>query len=259
MGMENGGSCGMTPSEAILVSDRNRGYDNDGMFGGGGYWMMFLFFLLAWGNGGWGGGFGNGGWNNGAFQGALTRGELCQDMNFQQMENGIRGIQQGLCDGFYAMNTTNLQGFHGVDNAICQLGYQSAQLANGLGNQIAENRFAAQQCCCDTNRNIDAVRYEAARNTCDIVTAIKEDGAATRAMMTQNVIQDLRDRLEDRDRAILSRDMQLSQQNQNAYLMDQLRPCSRPAYITPSPYESYCFPYNRNGDCGNGWGGCCNR
>lgn len=247
MGMENGGSCGMTPSEAILVSDRNRGYDGDGMFGGGGYWMMFLFFLLAWGNGGWGG-FGGG---NGAFQGALTRADLCQDMNFQQLENGVRGVQQGLCDGFYAQNTTTLQGFNGLQRDLCS-GFST------VGSAIAENRFAAQQCCCETNRNIDAVRYEAARNTCDIVNAIKEDGAATRAMMTQNVIQDLRDRLEDRDRAILSRDMQLSQQSQSAYLVDQLRPCSRPAYLTCSPYESANFPYNRSG-CNGNWDGCCGR
>ena len=63
MGMEMsgnammGGGGGMTPAEAILVSDRNRNYD-DGMFGGSGSWVFFLFFLLAWGNGGWGG-FGN--------------------------------------------------------------------------------------------------------------------------------------------------------------------------------------------------------
>lgn len=245
MGMEMSGSGGMSPAEAILVSDRNRGYD-DG-FGGGGYWMMFLFFLLAWGNGGWGG---NGWGNNGALQGALTRADLCQDMNFTQLENGVRGIQQGLCDGFYAQNNTMLQISNGLQRDLCS-GF------SGVASAVAENRFASQQCCCETNRNIDAVRYENARNTCDIVTAIKEDGAATRAMMTQNVIQDLRDRLEDRDRAILARDNQLSQQAQNAYLVDQLRPCPIPAYLTCSPYYSY-YPQNNGCGCGNGFGGCCN-
>lgn len=261
MGMEMSGNAvmnsGMTPSEAILVADRNRDNDND-MFGGGFMWVFFLFFLLAWGGNGFGG-WGNG--NGAAMQGALTRGELCQDMNFQSLENGVRGIQQGLCDGFYAMNTTNLQGFHGVDNAICNLGYQTAQLANGINSNITEARFDAKSCCCETNRNIDAVRYENARNTCDIVTAIKEDGAATRALITQNTIQDLRDKLEDRDREILARDNQLSQQAQSAYLVDQLRPCARPAYITCSPYQSALYPfsgyngYGSNG-CGCGCGSC---
>jgi hypothetical protein len=41
-------------------------------------------------------GYGNNGWgnaNNAATQGALTRADLAQDMNFQQVENGVRGIQ----------------------------------------------------------------------------------------------------------------------------------------------------------------------
>lgn len=89
------------------------------------------------------------------------------------------------------------------------------------------------------------------------MTAIKEDGAATRALITQNTIQDLRDRLEARDREILARDNQLSQQAQSAYLVDQLRPCAKPAYITCSPYQaSYPFGYGYNGGCGfnNGCG-----
>jgi hypothetical protein len=38
-------------------------------------------------------GYGNNGWGNNAAQGALTRADLSQDMNFQQVENGVRGIQ----------------------------------------------------------------------------------------------------------------------------------------------------------------------
>ena len=36
------------------------------------------------------------------------------------LENGVRGIQQGLCDGFYAMNTGMLGGFSNVQSALCQ-------------------------------------------------------------------------------------------------------------------------------------------
>ena len=96
-------------------------------------WVFFLFFLLAWG----GGGFGFG--NNAATQGALTRAELYEGLNNQGLENGIRGIQNGLCDGFYAQNTTMLQGMNGIQSQLCQ-GF------NGVNNNIAESRFAAQQC-----------------------------------------------------------------------------------------------------------------
>lgn len=213
MGMENG----LSVADALALDK------SDGAFGGNGAWMMmFLFFLLAWGGNGFGG------WYNGAAQGALTRGELCQDMNFQSLENAVRGVQSGLCDGFYAMNTGMLNGFYGVNNAI-----QQAQ-------------FAAQQCCCETNRNIDAVRYENAKNTCDIVNAIKADGDATRALMTQNEIQSLRDQLQ-------TANFQLSQQAQNSTLINAIRPTPVPAYVTCSPYESNMYAsgcYRNVNGCG---------
>ena len=213
MGMENG----LSVADALALDK------SDGEFGGNGAWMMmFLFFLLAWGGNGFGG------WGNGAAQGALTRGELCQDMNFQSLENAVRGVQSGLCDGFYAMNTGMLNGFYGVNNAI-----QQAQ-------------FAAQQCCCETNRNIDAVRYENAKNTCDIVNAIKADGDATRAMMTQNEMQSLRDQLQ-------TANFQLSQQAQNSTLINAIRPTPVPAYVTCSPYESNLYAsgcYRNVNGCG---------
>ena len=213
MGMENG----LSVADALALDK------SDGEFGGNGAWMMmFLFFLLAWGGNGFGG------WGNGAAQGALTRGELCQDMNFQSLENAVRGVQSGLCDGFYAMNTGMLNGFSGVNNAI-----QQAQ-------------FAAQQCCGETNRNIDAVRYENAKNTCDIVNAIKADGDATRALMTQNAMQSLRDQLQ-------TANFQLSQQAQNATLINAIRPTPVPAYVTCSPYESNMYAsgcYRNVNGCG---------
>lgn len=227
MGMEYGN--GLSVADALALQNRN----NDGMWGGANgtwIWVFFLFFLLAWGGGGFGG------FGNSAAQGALTRSELCQDMNFQSLENSVRSIQKGICDGFYAMNTGMLNGFNGIQRDLCT-GF------NGINQNINQARFDAQNCCCETNRNIDAVRYENARNTCDIVNAIKADGDATRALMTQNTIQDLRDRLQ-------AAQLANSQCAQNAYLIDQLRPCARPAYITCSPYDASHFGFNGCGGCG---------
>lgn len=229
MGMESG--SGLSVADALALQNRN----TDGMFGGGNgtwVWVFFLFFLLAWG----GGGFGFG--NNAAAQGALTRAELYDGLNYNQLENSVRGIQAGLCDGFYAQNTTMLQGMNGIQNQLCQ-GF------NGVNNNITESRFAAQQCCCETNRNIDAVRYENARNTCDIVNAIKADGDATRALMTQNTIQELRDNLQ-------AAQLQLGNLSQTQTIINAVRPFPIPSYITCSPYTAangygaYC--------CGNGCG-----
>ena len=227
MGMDG---TGLTVADALALQDRN----NDGFFGGNGAWVMFLFFLLAWGGGGFGWG------NRNGLEGALTRSDLCQDMNFQQLENAVRGIQNGLCDGFYAQNTTMLQGFNGVQRDMCT-GF------NAVNANINQARFDAQQCCCETNRNIDAVRYENAKNTCDIINAGNANTQRIIDHLTQNEMQTLRDQLQVAN-------FQLSQQAQNATLINELRPCAKPAYITCSPYAaSY---YGNFGNFGNNGCGC---
>ena len=45
--------------------------------------------------------------------------------------------------------------------------------------------------------------------------------------------------------------LQASQAKQNAYLVNELRPCPVPAYITCNPYAaSYGFGYNNGCGCG---------
>nr|DAF78004.1 MAG TPA: hypothetical protein [Caudoviricetes sp.] len=177
--------------------------DGDGWGGGGSWWAIMLFFLLAWG----------GGWGGNRNQEALTRADLCQGFNFNNLDSAVRGVQSGLCDGFYAMNTGMLNGFGSVNQ------------------NINESRFASQQCCCETNRNIDSVKFENAQNTCEITSAIHSEGEATRALITQNEMQKLRDELADAKLAN-------SQCAQNAYLVNQLQPVAKPAYITCSPYAA---------------------
>ena len=214
MGMDGNG---LSVADALALQDTNK---NGGFMDGNGMWVFFLFFLLAWGGGGFGFG-GNSGMNGAAMNGALTRAELNDGFAMNDLTRQVYGTQKGICDGFYDLNTTMLNGFNGIERQLC------------------DNRFAAQQCCCETNRNIDAVRYENSRNTCDIVNAIHADGDATRALITANEMQTLRDKLQ-------AAEMQLSQQAQNATLIGELRPCAKPAYIT-------CSPYQATGMCGQ----CC--
>lgn len=195
---------------------------NNGFGGGfGGDWGILLLFLLIAGcaGNGWGGGFG-GGFGGGWANGVLTRAEMFDGFNNQNVMRKLDGITQGLCDGFYAQNTTMLQGF------------------NTVGSQIAENRFAAQQCCCETNRNIDAVRFDNQKCCCDLQKTIHEEAETTRALINANKMESLRDRIAERDRELQTANFQLSQQAQSANLINTLRPFPQPAYITCSPYES---------------------
>lgn len=122
-------------------------------------------------------------------------------------------------------------GFYGNQAAIKD-GFYSTQSA------IADSRYAMQDCCCRTNQNIRELSSEGYKNTCEITTAIHAEGEATRALINANTMQDLRDKLADRDRDLMNAQFQLSQQAQNATLIGTLRPFPQPAYITCSPYQS---------------------
>lgn len=202
---------GLTASDVLALTRNNN--ENE-------MWnnpFIYLVWLAVLGGGGLFGNRGN------ELQGAITRSDLFEGFNNQDINGQLRGITNGLCDGFYALNSGIKDGFYGTQAAI------------------AENRFAAQNCCCETNRNIDAVRYEGAQNTCAITNAIHAEGEATRALINSNVMQELRDKLEARDRDVLVRDFQLSQLAQTSSLIGELRPCAKPAYITCSPYTPANF------------------
>ena len=215
MGMDG---TGLSVADALALQDRS-GRDDGMGFGDGGFmWLFFLFFLLAWGGNGMFGG------NGGATGAALTRAELCDGFNFQNVENGIRGVQNGLCDGFYAVNTSLLNGFAGVSNSLCN-GF------NNVNGNITQLGYQMQDCCCETNRSIDSVRYENARNTCDIIQAANDNTQRIIDHMTQSEIQSLRDQLQ-------SAQLTLDNAQQTTNIVNALRPTPMPAYITCSPYES---------------------
>lgn len=109
-----------------------------------------------------------------------------------------------------------------------------------------------KQCCCEINRSIDAVRAENYKNTCDITNAIHAEGEATRALINHNTMQNLRDKLADKDRDLQTANFQLSQQAQSANIIGTLRPYPQPAYITCSPYVASNFGWG----CGNFGCGC---
>ena len=187
--------------------------DNMGMMpnydGGGWTWviLIFLFFLGFGGNG-----FGNN--QNNVNDQFLTR-----DLFGMQQANAscCCETQKGILDSTYQT----------------QLGMQN------LGQQLSS-------CCCETNRNIDNVRADAYRNTCDITTAIHSEGEATRALINANTMQDLRDKLADRDRDLLVAELVFNNQKGLQDVVNQLQPTPKPAYLTCSPFGNQ-NPYSPYG------------
>lgn len=231
-------------------NNNSRGNGND-WFGGGGIWgLLILALLFGWGGGGLGGfgGLGGGGGN-----GAFTRAAVAEGFQYNNIENGIRGIQQGLCDGFYAVNTGLLTGFNGVQGQIANLAAQNAS------------------CCCETQRLVERgfcdVGYAMATNTSNIIQNSHSDTDRVIAKLDAMENARMAEKLDALRSENLSLKFATSQANQNAFitanqeaqtaeLIRRLgRDCPIPAYVVPNPNCCYGNPVGVS--YGAGFGGGC--
>lgn len=248
---------GMTMGYLMGQSENNS--NGGGMFGGewGGLWAIIILAMLGFG-GGWGmGGMGGGYMMNGA----LTRAELYDGFAMQNIDSAVRGVQQGICDSTYALNNSITSGFHGVDSAICNLGYNVQGGFNQLGHQISD-------CCCATQRAIDGVNYNMATQFCNLGNAIQSglrdvidsQNAGTREILnflTQDKIATLTAENQSlkfaASQASQNAFITANQEAQTAELLRRLgRDCPVPAYWV-SPPTPVQVPTNYNG-CGCGCG-----
>lgn len=209
-------------------------------------WSWIIGLALVGGLfGGWGnGGFGFGG-NHGYGYGApATQADLANGFAQNTLQRGIDDIilgqaqmQNFVNQGFSGLNATVNGGFAGVNNAVCTLGYQQAQLVNGLSRELGD-------CCCTTQRAIDSVKYENAKNTCDIIRAGQDNTRAILDYLTTEKISALQAENSGL-KAQISNDMQ------TRTLINEIKPCPIPAYITCNPYQS-AYGFGFNGGCGCG-------
>jgi len=208
-------SNGIMPTVDLAT---NGNYGN-GFFGGEGIWAIVLIALLFGGNNG----FGWGGGNNVA------------TTDFVSSEFTQRDISQ--------LGTEVANGFTNTATNICN-----------LRSEVLENRYAQQLSACNTQRDILTQTNELNTNLltqalqnqahvdsccCEIKSLIREDGEQTRALITQNTIQDLRDRLQTAENVI-----------SNQSVVNQVRPYPVPSYVVSSPYQSIY-----NGFYGSNWYG----
>ena len=223
---------------------------NNGGFGGwGGDWMSWLLLFVlfgGWGYGGFGGGFGGGygGFNTPNAQGVITRADLNEGFALNGLQNGQTSIKDAVTNGF-----------HGVDTAVCQLGYNTQQGFNNLASQLAS-------CCCETQSAIQGVRYDIATSaaatqntiqntTRDIIDNQNANARAVLDALNQNYIRSL----ENENQSLK---LAASQADQNAVLKAAMdanvaellrrtgHDCPTAAYVvqppTPVTFPNYCNP-----------------
>ena len=227
----------------FLAGQDSNGGGNGGMFGNDGWWGIILLALLF----GWGGNRGLGGMGGGGgCVGApcATQADVRAAVDQQTLISKLDQQTYGLADSTYALNSSITNGFHGVDNAVCNLGYNMQTGFNAMSAQLA-------QCCCDNRAAIADVKYQMATDTCAIQNTIQN---TTRDIIdNQNAnYRGLMDfMVNSKIEALQAENQELrlkaSQCAQNQYLVDQLRPCPVPAYITCNPFAA---SYGMASGCG---------
>lgn len=187
--------------------------NNDGLFGDG-IWGIIMLLIIA-------GLFsGNGfGWGN--------RGNLTNDTLL-----GEEFVKRDI------FNTNQ-----NVSNTACQ-----------TQKEVLENRFNCSQNACNTQKEILESRYttqlgfqNAQANLsnccCDLKTIIHAEGEATRSMLQNDKIEQLRDQ-------VYASNLALSNANLANTVINSVRPFPIPSYTVTSPYVGLYNPYNGCG-CNN--------
>ena len=216
---------------------------------------------MGWGRGnnGFGGGNGLGAMDNYVLASDFATIQRQLSDNFTNLTSQARYIQNGLCDGFYAMNTSLLNGFAGVNNSIMTNGYETRNAIQGVSSQLAN-------CCCDIREGIQGVNYNLATNTCalqntmnmntrDIVDTVNANYRALHDEIVANKLEMKNDRISEQQNEINALRLKASQEAQNAYLLSELKPCPQPSYVVngPTPVNfptSCCGTFTGFNNCG---------
>lgn len=253
-------SSGLSVADIAAVTRDN---DNDGFGGNNGWWLLIILFALF----GWGG---NGyGWrdNQGAVRGSTSAYEG------YVLNNDFSVLSNQMSQGF----ATQERKLDGINNGICSLGYDQLTQMNGLNSNIMAGvntlQGAVKDCCCQTQQNIKDTQYvigstgselnyniatqannlqtsisngfcqtnfNAQTNTRDIVDS---QNAGTRAILDKLCQMEANakdDKIADLQAKNFDLRLAASQQAQNNYLVDAIRPCPSPAYVVPNPFGCNC-------------------
>ena len=255
-----------SPSLADIAAVTGNGRNNDGMWGGDGWWAIIIFAMIF----GWGG-FGGNGWGGnggmGATASAYTDSAIQRGFDTQAIIGKLDGITNGLCDGFYAVNNSMLTGFNGINTNVMQTGFGIQQAINADMVASMQNTNALQSqlanCCCETREAIQGVNYNMAQNTCALQNTmnsntrdiIDSQQAGTRAILDylcqekisslQSENNDLRIAAsQDRQSALLTTAMSAQAQQ----IINAVNPAAIPAYVVPNP-NAYAYGCGCNTGC----------
>lgn len=266
----------------VYMNGNGGGSSNGGFGDGNGWWIILLFILIAAMGGNWGGnnngGNGGGGFfgggqpiivNDGGNGGSVQRGfdQAAIMAGIGDINSGIYGIQNSLCNGFAGVNQTVSNGF-----AQAEIAENARQMANMQQMFNLSTQFA--NCCCENRLGIANLGADIARENCADRAAIADgirDILVNNTANTQRILDQMcNDKIDAKNEKIADLERQLTMANLNASqiaqtaqiqrgqvaevdaLYQRLRDCPVPTMPVYGSQPIFTCPNNNGCGCGCG-------
>lgn len=287
---------GLDPNLLLAMNaNGNNGFGGEGGWFIWVIFLFFLMGWGGFGGNGWGNRGGNGnGFNAGnADLAGLIVSENSKDLLMQAIQgnstaisqlastlncdvNAIQGtlntMQQSLCNIGNQVGLTSTQVINAIQAGNANIASQIASCCCDVRSEIANFRGdIALQMCKQTNdltnsinfvnssveRGFASTQYETQAQTNAITKAISDQTAFINQQFCNLEMREMQNKIDSLRLENQSLKFAESQAAQNNYLISQLQPVAKPAYLTCSPYQAaynfnpYTLPYGYNGN-GNG-------
>ena len=223
------GDTGLSAGDILALTKGN----NNDLMGGAGFWWVIVFLIVAGMFNGNGFGFGN----NVANDSLLNEEFIKRDIfnTNQNVSNTACQTQRDVLDTKYGLGSEIQTNRYNLGTEIMQNRFNCSQNACTTQKEVLQNRYDNAIGQANLQKDIllgnKDIQAQMAQCCCDLKTAMHAEGEATRALITENTIQDLRDRLAVANSAITSQSIAND-------VIGAVRPYPQPAYITCSPYQS---------------------
>lgn len=266
---------------AMMAMMGNNGWGNNGM-----WWIWMILLWAIWGGNGFGNGFGRG---NGA---GFLANELNNDTNTTMLLQAINGNKSAIdslattlhCDVNSLQSALTMIN-SSVDKLSGDIKLSGCEVINAITSGDAALASKLAECCCTTQRSIDNVNlsitkqgYENQLANCQQTNTLQNtitsgfNSLMSDAATKFNIIGDKIDAqtaiINDKFCQLEMREMQNKidtlreeknalqssalLQQQTANIVNQVRPCPVPAYITCNPWGCDCgygYGYGYNNSC----------
>ena len=274
---------GVDPNLMALIQNASRNQD---AWGGGMWWIWVIIMFWLWGGNGnmFGRNYGIDGIPN-QLNNDFGRDILLQAINgngtaisqlastlncdVNTLQTAIGQVQTSIQSVASQVGMSSQQVINAIQQGNCQLGNQLAQCCCNIQDSITKTNYENQisnlnqtntlQSAINTvnnsvERGFSTTAYETASQTCELKNAIAAQTQVINDKFCQLEMREMaRENRELRDQ-VQAYQLSASQQAQTANIVNQIRPCPVPAYLTCNPYGCGCnnYGYSINNGCGCG-------